>query len=121
MAEGFGKQILGERFQVYSAGIKAHGVNPTAVSVMKERGIDITDQTSDTIDPQRLNAAEYAITLCGNANESCPVTPPSVKRLHWGLDDPAKARGTEEERLHVFRRVRDEIEARIRTFLRELE
>ncbi len=121
MAEGFGKAILGDRFSVFSAGIEAHGVNPTAVRVMSEREIDISNQTSDVIDPDRLNRAAYAITLCGNASESCPVTPPTVKRLHWGLDDPAKARGTEGERLEVFRRVRDEIEARIREFHREFD
>lgn len=116
MAEGFGKQILGEHFRVLSAGLEAHGVHPTAVQVMAEVGIDISKQTSDLIDTEVLNNAEWVITLCGNANESCPVTPPQVKRLHWGLDDPAKAQGTDEERLQVFRRVRDEIRQLITEF-----
>lgn len=116
MAEGFGKRILGDRFDVFSAGVEAHGLNPTAIRVMKESGIDISGQTSDIIDPELLNRADYVITLCGDANDKCPVTPPSVRRLHWGLDDPAKAQGTEEERLAVFRRVRDEIESRIQEF-----
>lgn len=113
MAEGFGKAMLGERFTVLSAGVEAHGVNPVAIKVMAEVGIDISGQTSDLIDAEILNNAEWVITLCGHANESCPATPPHVKRLHWDLEDPAKAQGTEEERLRVFRRVRDEIRRRI--------
>lgn len=116
MAEGLGKEILGDHFRVFSAGLEAHGVNLTAVQAMAEIGIDISDQTSDLIDDDILNNAAWAITLCGNANESCPVTPPSVKRLHWGLDDPAKAEGTDEERMLVFRRVRDEIRQLIEEF-----
>ncbi|MDN4594151.1 arsenate reductase (thioredoxin) [Polycladomyces subterraneus] len=119
MAEGFAKKYLGDRFEVYSAGIEAHGLNPNAVKVMAEKGIDISGQTSDVIDPELLNRADYVITLCGDANDKCPMTPPRVKREHWGFDDPAKATGTEEEKWAVFRRVRDEIEARIQRFARE--
>jgi len=121
MAEGFAKKYLGDRFEVYSAGIEAHGLNPMAVKVMAEKGIDISAQTSDVIDPELLAKADYVITLCGDANDRCPATPPNVTREHWGFDDPAKATGTEEERLAVFRRVRDEIEARIKRFAEELE
>src|SRR5690625_4466178 len=81
MAEGLGKEILGDHFSVFSAGLEAHGVNPTAVEAMAEIGIDISDQTSDLIDDGILNNATWAITLCGNANESCPVAPPNVIRL----------------------------------------
>lgn len=116
IAEGFGRKYLGEQFNVHSAGVEAHGVNPTAVKVMKEAGIDISAQESNTIDPELLNNAGYVITLCGNANDRCPMTPPHVKRLHWELDDPAKAEGSEEARREIFRRVRDEIETRIRRF-----
>ncbi|BCU81702.1 protein ArsC [Polycladomyces abyssicola] len=119
MAEGFAKKYLGDRFEVYSAGIEAHGLNPNAVKVMAEKGIDISGQTSDVIDPELLNRADYVITLCGDANDKCPMTPPHVKREHWGFDDPAKATGTEEEKWAVFRRVRDEIEARIQQFAQE--
>ena len=119
MAEGFAKKILGDRFNVYSAGIEAHGLNPKAVEVMKEKGIDISKQTSDVIDPKILNKADYVITLCGDANDKCPMTPPHVNRQHWGFDDPAKATGTEEEKWAVFRRVRDQIEERIRRFAEE--
>jgi arsenate reductase (thioredoxin) len=119
MAEGFGKKYLGDRFNVYSAGIEAHGLNPKAVKVMAEKGIDISCQTSDVIEPELLNKADYVITLCGDANDKCPMTPPHVHRDHWGLDDPAKAQGAEEEVWEVFRRVRDQIEARIIKFAKE--
>ncbi|GEN54959.1 arsenate reductase (thioredoxin) [Halobacillus faecis] len=116
MAEGFGKKYLSDKYEVKSAGIEAHGLNPNAVKAMNEVDVDITDQTSDIIDPDILNNAEYAITLCGDANDKCPMTPPHVTRFHWGFDDPAKAEGTEEEKWAFFQRVRDEIEARIQRF-----
>ncbi|MFC4076129.1 arsenate reductase (thioredoxin) [Salinithrix halophila] len=119
MAEGFGKHILGDRFNVYSAGIEAHGLNPKAVKAMEEKGIDISDQTSDIIDPEILNNADYAVTLCGDANHKCPITPSHVQRMHWGFDDPAKVEGTEEEVWGVFQRVRDQIEERIHRFAEE--
>lgn len=116
MAEGFGKKHLGEEFDVYSAGIEAHGLNPKAVKAMSEAGVDITGQTSDIIDKDILQEADYIITLCGDANDKCPMTPPNKTRWHWGFDDPAKAEGTEEEKWGVFQRVRDEIENRIKVF-----
>ncbi|MBN9655641.1 arsenate reductase (thioredoxin) [Halobacillus sp. GSS1] len=116
MAEGFGKKYLSDKYEVKSAGIEAHGLNPNAVKAMNEVDVDITDQTSDVIDPDILNNAEFAITLCGDANDKCPVTPSQVTRFHWGFDDPAKAEGTEEEKWAFFQRVRDEIEARIQKF-----
>ena len=119
MAEGFGKKHLGETYDVYSAGIEAHGLNPNAVKAMKESGIDISNQTSDKIDMELLNNADFVVTLCGDANDKCPVTPPHVKRDHWGFDDPAKAEGTEEEKWAFFQRVRDEIEERIARFANE--
>ncbi|AYC30409.1 arsenate reductase (thioredoxin) [Paenisporosarcina cavernae] len=116
MAEGFGKKYLSDRFDVYSAGIEAHGLNPNAVKVMAEAGVDIANQTSDIIDMELLKNADYAVTLCGDANDKCPVTPPNVIRWHWGFEDPAKATGSEEEKWNTFVRVRDEIEARILAF-----
>ncbi|MFS0728291.1 arsenate reductase (thioredoxin) [Paenibacillus sp. 1P07SE] len=121
MAEGFGHQHLGEDYDVYSAGIEAHGLNPKAVKAMAEKGIDISKQTSDIIDPEILNKADVVITLCGDANDKCPMTPPHVTRYHWGFDDPAKATGTEEEKWAVFQRVRDQIDARIQRFAAEGE
>ncbi len=116
MAEGFARKYLGDRYDVYSAGVEAHGVNPYAVKAMKEVGIDISNQESSVIDLEILNNATYVITLCGDANDKCPMTPPHVNRAHWGFDDPAKAEGTEEEKWKVFERVRDEIEERIKKF-----
>ncbi|QKS71810.1 arsenate reductase (thioredoxin) [Paenalkalicoccus suaedae] len=116
MAEGFGKHYLSDKWDVYSAGIEAHGVNPNAVRAMKEAGVDISNQTSDTIDPELLDKADFVVTLCGHANDVCPATPPHKERAHWGFDDPAQATGSEEEKWAFFERVRDEIAARIETF-----
>ena len=116
MAEGWGKKILGEDWEVLSAGIEAHGVNPNAVKAMNEVDIDITGQTSDLIDTEILNRADLVVTLCGDAMDNCPTIPPHVKHMHWGFDDPAKAEGTGEEKWAFFRRVRDEIGARIEQF-----
>ncbi|MDY7223544.1 arsenate reductase (thioredoxin) [Halalkalibacterium halodurans] len=116
MAEGWGKKYLGDEWDVYSAGIEAHGVNPNAVKAMKEIGIDISEQTSDTIDQELLQKADLVVTLCGHAADVCPATPSNKERVHWGFDDPAKAEGTDEEKWAVFRRVRDEIGERIKTF-----
>jgi arsenate reductase len=116
MAEGFGKKYLNDTFEVYSAGIEAHGLNPLAVKAMSEKGIDISRQRSEVIDPLLLNEADYVITLCGDANDKCPMTPTHVQRAHWGFRDPAKAEGTEEEKWQFFREVRDEIEEQIKKF-----
>ncbi|RAS74767.1 arsenate reductase (thioredoxin) [Priestia endophytica] len=119
MAEGWGKKYLGESWNVYSAGIEAHGLNPNAVKAMKEVDVDISNQTSDIIDESILNSADLVVTLCGDAADKCPMTPPNVKREHWGFDDPAKAEGTDEEKWAFFQRVRDEIEERIEKFSKE--
>src|SRR5690606_16628367 len=117
MAEGWAKKYLNqEDWIVKSAGIEAHGLNPNAVKAMNEVGIDISTQTSDVIDPEFLNNAEFVVTLCGDAADKCPITPPHVKRDHWGFDDPAKAQGTDEEKWAVFQRVRDQIGDRIKRF-----
>lgn len=116
MAEGWAKQYLGEDWEVRSAGIEAHGLNPKAVKAMNEVGVDISAQNSETIDTDYLNNATLVVTLCGDAADRCPMTPPHVKREHWGFDDPAKAEGTEEEVWAVFQRVRDEIGERIKRF-----
>ncbi|WP_419881557.1 arsenate reductase (thioredoxin) [Peribacillus sp. B-H-3] len=116
MAEGFGKKYLGNGWRVLSAGIEAHGLNPKAVRAMNEAGIDISGQTSDIINNEILNSADMIVTLCGDAADKCPMTPPHIRREHWGFDDPAKAQGTDEEKWTVFQRVRDEIGERIRRF-----
>jgi arsenate reductase len=122
MAEGFLKALGADRYEVRSAGLEAHGLNPRAVQVMKEAGVDISGQTSDVIDPEVLNRADYVITLCGHADEHCPViSNKHVVKWHWGFDDPAKASGTEAEIMDSFRSVRDAIKDRIERFLREGE
>lgn len=115
MAEGFARKYL-SHWEVRSAGIEAHGLNPHAVKAMKEIGIDISNQKSEIIDNAFLNQATLAVTLCGDAADRCPVTPPHVLREHWGFDDPAKAKGTEEEIWQEFKRVRDEIGEKIKAF-----
>jgi len=116
MAEGWANKYLGDEWEVQSAGIEAHGLNPNAVKVMKEVGVDISSHRSKLIDLDYLNHADLVVTLCGDADEKCPMTPPKVKRVHWGFDDPAKAEGTPEEIWSVFQRVRDEIGERIKRF-----
>ncbi|WP_077604990.1 arsenate reductase (thioredoxin) [Oceanobacillus sojae] len=116
MAEGWAKKHLGDTWEVKSAGIEAHGLNQNAVKAMQEVNIDISNQTSDIIDPDILNNADFVVTLCGDAADKCPMTPSQVKRDHWGFDDPAKAQGNEEERWAVFQRVRDQIGERIKRF-----
>ncbi|MCM3125502.1 arsenate reductase (thioredoxin) [Mesobacillus sp. AQ2] len=116
MAEGWAKKYLGDEWEVKSAGLEAHGLNPNAINAMHEIGIDIKGHTSDVIDSEILNNSDLVVTLCGHADEHCPTTPPHVRREHWGFDDPAKAEGTDEEKWAVFQRVRDQIGDRIKTF-----
>ncbi|MCE5173262.1 arsenate reductase (thioredoxin) [Paenibacillus profundus] len=120
IADGWLKALGSDQYEVKSAGLKAHGLNPRAVQVMKEAGVDISNHNSDVIDPEILNRADYVVTLCGHADEHCPViSNPRVVKWHWGFDDPAKAVGTEEEIMAQFREVRDAIKARIEYFLAE--
>lgn len=119
MAEGWAKKYLGDSWNVYSAGIETHGLNPKAVKAMSEVGIDIANQTSDLIDTDLLNRSDLVVTLCGDAADKCPMTPPGVRKEHWGFDDPAKAQGNDEEKWAVFQRVRDQIGERIRSFSEE--
>ncbi|MEG0258242.1 MAG: arsenate reductase (thioredoxin) [Lysinibacillus sp.] len=119
MADGWAQKYLPEDWEVYSAGIEAHGVNPNAIKAMNEVGIDISHHTSDLINQEILNKATLVVTLCGDAADKCPMTPPGVRREHWGFEDPAKATGTEEEKWAVFQQVRDAIGARIEQFVNE--
>ncbi|MBB6669439.1 arsenate reductase (thioredoxin) [Cohnella nanjingensis] len=120
IADGFLKALGGDRYEVKSAGLEAHGLNPRAVQVMNEAGVDISRNTSDVIDPEILSRAAYVITLCGHADEHCPVIRnPNVIKWHWGFEDPAKATGSEEEIMAQFRAVRDAIQARIEKFVQE--
>lgn len=115
MAEGWTRALKSDVIDPYSAGIEAHGLNPLAVEVMKEAGVDISDQRSKLV-TELLNVPfDYVITVCSHADENCPVFPGKVKVVHFGFDDPAKAKGGKEEKLAVFRRVRDEIREFIET------
>ncbi|WP_217587345.1 arsenate reductase (thioredoxin) [Lentibacillus saliphilus] len=116
MAEGFGKKYLSDKWDVRSAGIEAHGLNPLAVKVMAEAGVDISGQASSVIDSDILKRAAFVVTLCGDAKDNCPMTPAHVKKDHWGFSDPAKAKGSEAEIWQAFQDVRDQIEARIIAF-----
>lgn len=121
MAEGFLRAIAGDRFEAASAGTEATRVHPLAIQAMGEVGIDVSGHTSKTIDVFLGRPWDYVITVCDSASERCPVFPGRTTRIHWSLDDPSQAAGTEEERLNTFRRVRDEISARLREWLAHLE
>jgi len=120
MAEGFARALGHGRIEAHSAGLMAAGVNSRAIAVMQEAGIDISGQRSREIDPDLLRTMDIVITLCDNAAEACPVTPPTVKRLHWPVKDPVGAVGTNEEIIKVFRRAREEIREKVDGFLRGL-
>ncbi|MDQ7788184.1 MAG: arsenate reductase (thioredoxin) [Thermodesulfovibrionales bacterium] len=121
MAEGFAQELGKGILEPYSAGLKPAGINEKAERVMKEVGIDISHQTSKAIDNKLLKQMDIVITLCDDAAESCPWTPPEIKHIHWSLKDPAKATGTEEEVINEFRRVRDEIAKRVLSFIEEVQ
>lgn len=122
MAEGFLKSFDSE-LEVYSAGTKpADRINPYAIKAMKEVGIDISDGKPENVDKYLNESFDYVITVCDNAKETCPVFMGDVKhRLHIGFDDPAEAKGTEEEVMPIYRRVRDEIEREFRKFMEQIK
>ncbi|MBK1672314.1 MULTISPECIES: arsenate reductase (thioredoxin) [Ectothiorhodospira] len=121
MAEGFARHLGGDAFRIQSAGIEAHGKNPRAILAMAELGIDISGQESTRVTDAMLVEADLVVTVCGHADEHCPLLPPGTRRLHWPLTDPAKATGTEEEINLAFRQIRDEIRARVSTLLADLK
>ncbi len=117
MAEGFLRHLAGDRFEAASAGTEATRVHPLAVRVMGEVGVGLSTHTSKTLDGLVDRPWDYVITVCDSANARCPLFPGRTTRLHWSFDDPSRATGTEDERLDTFRRVRDEIETRLRAWL----
>lgn len=124
MAEGWAKNLKGDKVEAFSAGTKPQGVNPLAVKVMNEVGINIGGQSSKHVDTLIDTDLDYIVTVCDAANEACPVFPASAKKLHVGFDDPprlAENAKTEEEALPHYRRVRDEIKAFIETLPESLE
>lgn len=114
MAEGLLRHLGGGRFEVESAGTRPGRLRPEAVEVMREAGIDISGHRSKSVDEFAGQEFDAVITVCDNAREHCPVFPGRTERVHWSFDDPAAAEGEEPARLAVFRRVRDEIDARLR-------
>ena len=116
MAEGLLRHDAGHRFDVESAGTKASFVRPEAIAVMREVGIDITRQRSKHVDEFAGQQFEYVITVCDNARENCPLFFDNAEKLHHDFEDPAAVVGSDQERLAVFRRVRDELRAYLRTF-----
>jgi arsenate reductase (thioredoxin) len=113
MAEGLLRHLAADRFDAMSAGTEATHVRPQAIEAMAELGVDVSGQESKTLERYLDEPFDYVVTVCDDANEACPVFPGAKNRLHWSLRDPSRAEGSEEERLEVFRTVRDEIQARI--------
>ncbi|MGB9178102.1 MAG: arsenate reductase ArsC [Pyrinomonadaceae bacterium] len=118
MAEGLLRHFAGALFEVWSAGVEQSFVRPQAIEAMREIGIDIRSHRSKSVDEFAGQEFDYVITVCDNARERCPVFPAQTGRIHWSFDDPAAAQGDEAARLAVFRRVRDEIAARLREFVK---
>ena len=116
MAEGIINHLLGDKVTAFSAGTEATSVNPTAIEVMKEIGIDISSHQSKNLTSFDGQSFDYVITLCGSANETCPLYIGGTKKTHIGFDDPAKAQGTKKEVLREFRHVRDEIKEKLTAF-----
>ena len=120
MAEGWSKWYGRPLFEIESAGIETHGKNPRALAVMKEVGVNISNQESTKVTNDMLAQADLVVTVCGHADEHCPVLPPGTKKEHWPLEDPAKAQGTEEKIMEQFRASRDDIKARVNELLQRL-
>jgi len=117
MAEGWARHLGGTAVAVESAGIEAHGKNPRAIAAMAEAGVDISQQDSTIVDDAMLSRADVVVTVCGHADEMCPTLPPGIRKVHWPLNDPAKATGSEDEIMSEFRATRDEVERRVRDLL----
>jgi arsenate reductase len=117
IAEGYIRHYGGDNVEVLSAGIETHGVNPRAVSIMKEDGIDISNHTSNNISEYNNIDFDFVITVCDNAKENCPFFPSKARVLHYNFRDPAKAMGSEEEIMQQFREVRNEIKAYCKQFI----
>jgi arsenate reductase len=121
MAEGLLRHEAGDRFEVFSAGTHPTTVRAEAVAVMGELGIDISHHRSKSVDEYSGREFNFVITVCGNANEACPVFPGKTQRLHWPFEDPAAAEGSYDERKAAFRSIRNQIADRLRAFIGEQE
>lgn len=121
IAEGWAKQFAPSDWTIESAGIEAHGKNLRAIAVMAEAGVDIAQQASTRLTPEMLEHADYLVTVCGHADENCPVVPPGTRKEHWPLEDPARATGSEEAIMTVFRAARDDIHRRVEELVQRLK
>ena len=117
MAEGLLRHLAGDRFEVASAGTEATSVRPEAIEAMAELGVDISGQSSKTLERYLEEPFDQVVTVCDDANEACPFFPGAQSRLHWSFEDPSRAKGSEEEQLEVFRSVRDRIKDRVQAEL----
>ena len=120
MAEGWLRELGQGRFGVDSAGIEVHGQNSHAIAMMAEAGVDISRQQSTLLSDTQLQWADLVVTVCGHADETCPMLPPGTRREHWPLEDPARAEGSEAEILETFRDSRDEIRDRVADLIKRL-
>lgn len=121
IAQGYLQEMGGSQLDVYSAGVEQHGVNPKAVQVMKEDGIDISHHTSNLVSEYKDRTFDYVITVCEDGTTACPYFPAQKKNIHQGFPDPAKATGSEDQILDFFRNVRDDIKDYCSTVLDELD
>jgi len=121
MAEGWLRTLGGGRYGADSAGIEAHGQNTRAIAVMAEAGVDISAQESKLLTDRHLQWADRVVTVCGHADETCPMLPPGTHKEHWPLEDPARAEGDEQAILAVFRTTRDEIRRRVADLVERLD
>jgi arsenate reductase len=119
MGEGLLRRDGGDRYEVFSAGTNPGSVRPEAIAVMGEIGIDISGHRSKSVDEFAGQRFDFVITVCDSARDSCPVFPGPARRIHWSLEDPAAVQGSEETRLHAFRRTRDQLNERIKAFYRD--
>ena len=119
MAEGYFKKFVGNKATIYSAGVETHGLNPGAIAIMKEDGIDITSHTSNNLEEYTDISFDYILTVCDHANERCPIFPGQAKRLHHNFFDPSKVKGSEEEIHAAFLKARNEIKAYCQNFVAE--
>lgn len=117
MAEGWARQLGGSHVEAQSAGIESHGRNPRAIAVMKEAGLDISGQESTQVTDAMLERADLVVTVCGHADEHCPLLPPGTPKEHWPLEDPEKATGSEDGIMDIFRGTRDNIKNRVKDLL----
>lgn len=117
LAEGYLRHFAAGKAEIYSAGIETHGVNPRAIAIMKEDGIDISKHTSNNVNEYATMKFDYVITVCDNAKENCPYFPATIKMFHHNFPDPAKAKGTEAEIMNEFRKVREKIKAYSKDFV----